>query len=78
MVAPPISEIANTTIPKLSLIVGLLRLLFPQRLNLLDPAREATQRAYGCSVDHYFRAGGDTGEPAARRIGVTLRRSALR
>src|SRR5262249_55021499 len=37
-VAPPISDVANRTVPKIFLIVKFLRLLFPrQRLNLLDP-----------------------------------------
>src|SRR5262249_54782392 len=37
-VAPPISDIANRTVPKIFLIVEFLRLLFlRQRLNLLDP-----------------------------------------
>jgi ABC-type uncharacterized transport system substrate-binding protein len=51
-VALAMSDIANTTMPKIFLIVELLSLLFPrQRLNLLDPRLRQRKRAYGSSVD---------------------------
>jgi hypothetical protein len=49
-VAPPISDIANRTVPKIFLIVEFLRLLFPrQRLTCWTRAW-ATRRAYCCYV----------------------------
>jgi hypothetical protein len=46
-VALAMSDIANTTMPKIFLIVELLSL----RLNLLDPRLRQRKRAYGSSVD---------------------------
>jgi len=51
-VAPPISDIANRTVPKIFLIVEFLRLLFPrQSLNLLDPRVGNATRVLLCYVD---------------------------
>jgi len=51
--APPMSDMANTAVPKIFLIVKLLRLLFPrQRLNVLDPRlRQRGARAAVSSID---------------------------
>ena len=58
-VAPPISDIANRTVPKIFLIVEFLRLLFPrQRVNLLDPRlRQRNARAAVPSIAINFTVG---------------------
>jgi hypothetical protein len=54
-VAPPISDTATTAMPKIFLIVKLLRPLFPrQRLNLPDPRLEQRNaRAAVPSLDQF-------------------------